>query len=347
MGNFANAMNMEKKYGIPHSLTLCLAIVFSWILWCIANFSNYAQLGRDALARELLLDFAQHLVEITLLLELSLLYIKLIVKAFWNTKKTTVMLLVQVMVLTVLNGISSIGVGYLYLWLVPGSEAVFDKIVFTDFVDLSVLSTAYLVIFLVNRYRDEEIVLLQAKLRNLSLQTNNHFIFNSFSTLSGLIHDSPAEAEEFLQGLSKIYRYLVVNGEKNVVDIKDEMSFARDYAGLVSKRYSGISIEIDPRLFSCSGFVCPVSIQGLIENAVKHNRHGTGNSLRISVRLSDNYILVSNNVLPREDDIPDTGIGLVSLVERYRIFTEKPVQIKGNKQEFEVSVPILKSDSRL
>ena len=191
------------------------------------------------------------------------------------------------------------------------------------------------------RLKEEENILLHSKLKNLSLQTNNHFVFNSFSTLFGLIKTSPEDAEIFLQGLSRIYRYLVSNGAKSIVELKDELSFVNDYARLVQFRYTGISIHIDPLLFSVDGFVCPVSIQGLVENAVKHNRHGKENQLTIDIHQRVNSIVVTNNILPREDQVSSTGSGLTNLKERYSLLTEQEIMIFDDGGRFEVCIPIL------
>ncbi len=244
---------------------------------------------------------------------------------------------------------------FVYSFVFPSYHDLFFQILFTDYIDLSVLTTAYLVRFLVNRYRDEaesklksekelaeeKNILLQAQLKNLSLQTNNHFIFNCFGTLSGLIKTDPDKAEDFLQKLSELYRYLVINGKKNIVPMKDELSFVKSYLELVQYRYSGISYHIDPALDYQDGGVCPVSIQDLVENAVKHNRHGKDNLLNIDISLKASHIVVINNRLPREDSIPGTRSGLINLKERYSLLTDQKVIIREDPDFFEVRVPIL------
>ena len=334
---------------------LIIAIVFSWVLWIIVDLPSYAQWRGWTLVKEIALDFAEQVVETTLLLELSLLYVKGIVRLFWQADKNLKNLIAQVMILAVANGISSVLMASLYQSLFPDHEGLFSKIVFTDYLNLSVLTTAYLVVFLMNRYREEEegrlaaenklrkeeIILLKTQLKALSLQTNNHFVFNGFSTLSGLIRTDVDAAESFLQDLSGMYRYIVSNGSKSVVSLKDEVTFVKGYVRLIQLRYSGIFVSLDEALSAVNGFVCPVSLQGLVENAVKHNRHGKDQRLEIVIRQEDDTIVVSNNILPREEPVQGTGNGLSVLKERYALFTDKRVLTFADDNRFEVRIPIL------
>ncbi len=346
---------MRNEMRLRHIVMLVLAIVFSWVLWTIVNLDVYTHLSGKALIVEILKDFGEQVLETTILLELSLLYIRGIVKVFWDSPHNMKSVLIQVMTLAVLNGISSILMGLAYSCIFPDQEHLFAKIAYTDYINLSVLTTAYLVIFLVNRYRDEtdahleaekrlekeENLMLRTKLDNLALQTDNHFIFNCFSTLSGLMSTSPSDARIFLKGLSDVYRYLVTNGVKRFVPLKDEILFIKDYSSLLSYRFSGVDIEIDEMLSKLDAYICPVSLQSLVENAIKHNRHGKDDDLTIRVTLDGDRILVANNILPREEKATGTGKGLDTLKERYSLLTDKEVSVANNGKSFEVRVPVL------
>ncbi len=324
-----------------HWMLLLLSILFSWVVWCVVNYPVFRQLRGWALVRELLIDFGEQIVETIILLELSLLYIRVIVYLFWNKKRTLSNIIIQVIILAFLNGISSIGCAMVYYHFYPAHEEIFAKVAYTDYLSLSVLTTAYLVIFLMNRYRDEENAVLQAQLKSLSLQTDNHFVFNSFSTLSGLIKTEPEKAEGFLQDLSKVYRYLVMNGTKNVVPLKEELSFVNDYAHLMEVRYSGVFVSIDNALFCLDAYICPASLQGLVENAVKHNRHGKDSNLRIDITRDNDWICITNNLLPREDETRGANSGLSNLKERYFLLADKLVNVIATEKEFKVMIPIL------
>lgn len=345
----------KQEIHISHFALWGIAVVFSWILWVIIYFPMYKEMEGKELFLEILQDFAQQMIETTVLLELSLLYIKLIVKALWSWKKNMKNLLFHVMLLAILNGFSSAGMGVLYHQLYPDEAGLFAKIAFSDYLNLSVLTTAYLVVFLMNRYRaelqehweaeqklkEEEILLLQSKLQNLSLQTNNHFVFNCFSTLSGLISTSPEKAEEFLQELSSVYRYLVSQGAKTVVSLSSEIHFIKDYISLVKCRHTGISFFLDETLTNLDGFTCPVALQSLVENAVKHNRHGKENPLSIRIFRDGEDIIVSNNKMERDSNALGTRSGLRNLKQRFAMLTDKQVKIIDSPDRFEVRVPIL------
>ncbi len=340
----ANNLFLKKGMQINHLALIGIAIVFSWTLWSVFNLPVYLQLSGGDLICEVLADFGQQIIETTVLLEISLLYIKIITRALWHLKTNLKNIILQVIILAALNGISSIASGTLYTIMYPDEEFIFAKIAITDYIDLSILSTACLVVFLMNRYRDEEVILLQTKLKTLSLQTNNHFVFNCFTTLSSLISTSPQQADSFLQGLSRAYRYLVAKGSKSVVPLSEEIAFVKDYALLIEYRYSGIEIMISNSLSGTDGFVCPVSLQSSVENAIKHNRHGVDNHLLIELYKKGDYVFVTNNIMPRADEMPSTKSGLHNLVERYSLLTKRQVNISDDNGFFSVGVPILGFD---
>lgn len=334
--------NTKRDVHISHLTLVCIAVAFGWLLWTSVNIPVYLSLKGKELIAELATDFYQQIIEVTVIFEISLLYIQIIVRALRKKENNIHTMLRHVMILAFLNGLSSFTAGLVYKWLYP-EENLFLKVVFTDYVDLSVITTAYIVLFLMIRYKNESEARLVAQLENLSLQTDNHFIFNCFSTLSGLIDSSPEQAEHFLQGLSKVYRYLVTNGSRAVVPLQEELSFVKDYMSIATYRYNGISFDIDRRLGSEDGFVCPVSLQSLVENAVKHNRRGREN-LRITLSLENGYIGVSNNILPLKDAPQGTGVGLQNLVMRYSLLTERAVTIRNDGKTFTVRIPIIHAE---
>lgn len=324
-----------------HSVLVLIAIIFSWILWTFVNFDVYNQLSGNTLMVEVMKDFGEQIVETTLLLEMSLLYIRKIVKAFWKAPHTMKSIACQVIVLAVINGISSVLMGIVYSLLFPNYQHLLVKIAFSDYINLSVLTTTYLVVFLINRYRDETDAILRIKMDNLALQTDNHFVFNCFSTLSGLMDTSTTDAKIFLQGLSQVYRYLVTYGAKRVVPLKYELSFINDYSKLICYRFSGVSIKIDETLLKLDAYICPFSLQGAVENAVKHNRHGKEDNLLIQVVLDEDRILVTNNIMLCEEKETGTGKGLETLKDRYSLLTNKEVFIVNDGKVFTVSIPVL------
>ena len=356
---FDTYQTARREQRLRHGMLLLIAILFSWVLWTLVNWPVYRSLSGLALWLEIGRELLEHVVEITLLLEISLLYSRLVVAAFWDAKKTIGNRILQVMILVVLNGLASTGMAAAYQAIFPEKEGLFFRILFTDYVDLSVLTTAYLVSFLINRYRDEEesrlraesaaqekeLSLLRSRVQNQALRTDNHFVFNSFSTLDSLIEEDPDQARRFLGDLTDAYRYLLLYADKERVPLRDELRFVRDYARNLSQRYGGVSVEIDPALDASDGWVCPVAVQSLVENAVKHNRHGRADGLRIRLRLDGDRIVVSNNILPLVSPVPSTGTGLRTLKDRYRLVSGRDIEVVDDGTEFRVSLPLLKSDS--
>lgn len=347
-------MSDENK-SLSHLVLLGLAFLFGCALWAIVNFDVYSRLSGKALHHEILSDLIMQVAETVLLLEVSLGYVRLIIKYFWKYPHNIRFVLIQVVVLAVLNGLVSTALGLVYYWIFPAQERIFAKVAYTDFFSLSVFSTACFAFFLVNRHQEEstsrlkteiqfkeqERILLETKLKNYALKTDNHFILNCLSTLSGLVDTSPSDAKDFLVGLSSVYRYLVACGGEKLVPLSQEISFVNDYVKLVRCRFSGIDFIADEGLSNQNAFVCPVALQSLVENAIKHNRHEEGDPLSIRVALDADRIVVSNNIAPLQEEATGTKRGLGLLKERYSLLTEKEVSVTDDGKTFTVSVPVL------
>ena len=143
-----------------HVLLLVNAVVLSWIIWCIVNWRNYAALNGSLLFREILVDFLENLVEVVALVELSIIYSKIIIRVFWNQKRTITRLFLQVFILSLLNALSSLAIGELYHMIYPEEQGILLRIFISDFFVVSVLTTTYFVSFLISRHRKEEEVRL-------------------------------------------------------------------------------------------------------------------------------------------------------------------------------------------
>lgn len=333
------------------------AVVLSWIVWSIVNYRQYAEFHGVALLKEVLIDILENLIEVSLLVELSILYCKIIFSVFWKHERTIKRLFAQVLILTLCNIGTCLVFGILYSLLYPEEERLLFKIFISDYTVVSILSTTYFVSFLMSRYRDEkdarllsekkyveeQLIASQAKLDRLTLQTNNHFIFNCFGTLGGMIKTCPDDAEQFLHGLSAMYRYLVRNADRHLIPLKEEISFTDNYATLVHYRYDGVRIEIDDTLRKTDALVTPVSIQQLVENAVTHNSHGGEDQLLVEVLRSKDYIVVRNNILEllTDKEARSTGSGLKNLADRIRLIAEKDIIVDNEGATFTVRVPLI------
>jgi len=189
------------------------------------------------------------------------------------------------------------------------------------------------------KLREENLIFQNETLKN---QINPHFLFNSLNTLSSLISARPEDAEKFINKLSTIYRYILENCRKDRVSLLTELEFISDYFELHRVRdQEKIALKIDSP--SASEFeIIPVSLQILIENAIKHNMATKENPLEISITIEDEYVVVKNNLQKMGMQIKSTKIGLKNLGERVRLVTKKDLIVEEKNDFFIVKVPLLK-----
>ncbi len=181
-----------------------------------------------------------------------------------------------------------------------------------------------------------------AKFESLKSQIDPHFLFNSLNVLTSLIGENPNQAEKFTTKLSKVYRYVLEQRNKDLVSVKEELNFARTYMELLSMRFEdAVQFNIPNEIGNPELKIVPLSLQLLLENAVKHNVVSTSKPLTISIYQQDNYLVVENNVNPKEAIGKSTRVGLQNIADRYGLITQKGVQIENNNKIFRVSLPLL------
>jgi len=174
----------------------------------------------------------------------------------------------------------------------------------------------------------------------LKSQVNPHFLFNSLNTVSSLIQSDPEKAEQFINNLSSVYRYVLENGQKDMVPLQSELDLLNRYFDLHRVRdEEKISLTID---YSYAGNyrILPVSLQILLENAIKHNSATRENPLKISVFFEDRHVVVRNNLQKKATQLKSTGIGLRNLAERIRLVTGKVLIIEKNDKYFTAKIPL-------
>lgn len=184
-----------------------------------------------------------------------------------------------------------------------------------------------------------------AKYLNLKSQIEPHFLFNSLSVLSSLIYTNVDLASDFILKLSKILRYVIERNDLLVVPLKDEIAFVDDYLFLMNTRFeTGIIFEnnIETAIIDTS-IIAPVSIQLLIENAIKHNKFNEEQPLKIRLENDADYLIVRNNLNLRNDAQDSTKKGLDNLNKRFSYLSNKPMKVEMTDTEFIVYLPILSS----
>lgn len=223
----------------------------------------------------------------------------------------------------------------IYFGSLDGSNSAqlyFDNITVAIIVNLIALSivegnSIYVMfretLFQAEKLQRENVETQFAVLKN---QVNPHFLFNSLNVLSSLISQSPAAATEFVQEFAKIYRYIFDVGDKTVLTVKSELDFIQSYVSLQKKRHGQglqLTVKIDSEFLEW--FIPVLSLQILVENAIKHNEVSSSKPLQIDIYNEKQLLFVRNNYQPRKDLPESHGIGLKNLKNRYSYLSvQKP-----------------------
>ncbi len=177
---------------------------------------------------------------------------------------------------------------------------------------------------------------------SLKQQLNPHFLFNSLTSLAGLIETDQEMASGFLQTMSDMYRYILKNGEQETVLLKDELRFGQLYMGIQQTRFGkGFQVEVDVPEEYGTFRIAPVTLQNLVENAIKHNIIDRSSPLVIRIFIDNDYLVVSNNLQKKPMVETSNKTGLNQFISLYRFLSEKPVLIAESETEFVVKVPLV------
>lgn len=189
------------------------------------------------------------------------------------------------------------------------------------------------------RFKQENLEFRFDRLKN---QVNPHFLFNSLNTLASLVYQDPDTASGFIRQMAKVYRYVLENRDKEVITLAEEFNFLEAYLYLVKIRFQeGIRFELNVPNEARQAGIPPMTLQLLIENALKHNVVSASRPLLVTVRTAGNYLSVSNNLQPKLSPEPSTKTGLENIRSRYAFLTSLPVEILQSEQDFTVRVPLL------
>ncbi|HKZ68246.1 MAG TPA: histidine kinase, partial [Chitinophagaceae bacterium] len=177
---------------------------------------------------------------------------------------------------------------------------------------------------------------------HLKNQVNPHFLFNTFSSLDGLIQTDPELASDFVRHLSKVYRYVLEHKENEVVSVQTEVDFIQHYISLLTIRYKDVlKIKLDISPAGLEKGIVMVTLQMLIDNAIKHNSLDTENPLQIRIWDEDGYLHIHNNKQLRRQIETSNKHGLQQLKELYSYLTKQKVIIKETAETFEINLPLL------
>ncbi|MBV9962204.1 MAG: histidine kinase [Parafilimonas sp.] len=319
ISNFCNIIT-NTRYNAPHLfLNYACFILLAWIIWQ----GNVRLLV--FLKKNINLPFKQYYKSILILYAFIMLYTALI---------------------------ASSG---LLLWLAFSNEdKTAYKNVFTAVVIIIVsalfITNLYEIFYLKEQQQDIEkraeqlnVAKTHAELVALKNQIDPHFLFNSLNTLSYLISSDPVNARLYNDTLARVYRYILINREKNLISVGDEIEFLSNFFYLLRIRFdNAIDMIIEMKSVSADElFLPPISLQILLENAIKHNELSIANPLKIYVTVSSNHITLKNRIIQKTYSPPSTGTGLNNLDNRYKLLTGKNIIVYKNNEAFTVKLPLI------
>lgn len=242
-------------------------------------------------------------------------------------------------------------VGFLIALVFGTVERNFNRetLIFSIFSDL-IDGFIYGSFFLAYRYYKKNVVyqkqlllyehaLSENKINQLKTQLNPHFLFNNLNILDQLIEEDKHKASDFLNEFAEIYRYVLEASDKKLVSIKEELAFVEKYFNLIWYKYeNAYALQIDHE--NIAGNIVPLSLQILLENAVKHNLGSQSNPVLITISVR-NGITVTNNIIPKRSVKRTSGRALNNLKEQYLVLTDQKLEIVKTETEFTAIIPII------
>ena len=212
---------------------------------------------------------------------------------------------------------------------------------------MAIYEAIYFYMQLKRSIREEEQakqIVTMAQLDALRNQAQPHFFFNSLNTLRDIIdQNSKEEATQFVDKLSDVYRFILDAGKANTIPLRDELKFAKAYIHIQKERF-GSNLQVHWQLPETllDHLVVPMSLQLLLENAIKHNVISRSKPLHVEVKIQDEHIVVGNAIQAKSTQLPSTKLGLINIEKRYALISQKRPIVQNNGKEFIVSLPLLK-----
>ncbi|MEM6721772.1 MAG: 2TM domain-containing protein [Bacteroidota bacterium] len=195
-----------------------------------------------------------------------------------------------------------------------------------------------------NKVKEQKIIAgtASAQFDALKNQLDPHFLFNSLNVLSSLIDENPRQAQKFTSGLSKVYRYVLEQKNKELVTVDEELKFAKTYMSLLKMRFEdSIVFEATETASNPDSKVVPLSLQLLLENAVKHNMVTPSKPLHIKIYEDRGNLIIENNLQEKQIVKKSSGVGLNNIRQRYDLLTQRQVYINKTTSDFQVAIPML------
>ena len=195
-----------------------------------------------------------------------------------------------------------------------------------------------------NKVKEQKIIAgtASAKFDALKNQLDPHFLFNSLNVLTSLIEEDPDQAQKFTTSLSKVYRYVLEQKNKDLVSVDEELQFAKTYVKLLKMRFEdSIILDIPEKASDPEAKIVPLSLQLLLENAVKHNIVNSAKPLHIRIYEENGHLKVTNNLQEKQVVKKSSGVGLQNIQQRYELLSTRKMKIQKTATDFTVQLPML------
>jgi len=294
------------------------------------------------------------LIECVLFWEVSRLGIILARKRYPHLKETRFRILYVALWYMVSTVLMRVGITYLYditlFWGYPMTLRSYWINVLVPFTFTVPIAAIYEAKYLYRQwwatyYEAEQLKKenLQSQLDSLKAQINPHFLFNSLSTLSSLVSEDPKRAEKFIEELSSVYRYLLQTNELPLTTLENELKFIDAYFHLLQTRFGkGIEVQIDVDEAYHSFQLPPLTLQLLLENAVKHNSLSPAKPLQIRIFTDEvNNLFVLNTRRKKNNVVPSSQTGLKNIARKYQLMKQPDVVVKQTDDCFQVMIPLI------
>jgi sensor histidine kinase YesM len=226
------------------------------------------------------------------------------------------------------------------------NQQTFFFTLFSDFLNGFIYGSFFLAYYYYNKNKNhhEQLAnyhqaLNESKIHQLKAQLNPHFLFNNLNVLDQLIEEDKHKASDFLNEFAEIYRYVLQVSDKKLISLNEELAFAEQYFRLIQHKY-GHAYQLNIEHNYDNGYIVPLTLQLLIENAVQHNLGTKENPVIITINVGEN-ICTSNNINLKRNVKTTNGRALSNLKEQYKLLTKKPIEIEQSDNTFSVIIPII------
>ncbi len=231
------------------------------------------------------------------------------------------------------------------------NKATFFLSLFSDFLNGFIYGSFILAYYYyhINKKHQQQLIhynqaLAESKIQQLKTQLNPHFLFNNLNVLDQLIEENKQQASAFLNEFAEIYRYVLQGSDKKLIAISEELDFASNYFGLIRYKY-GDAYQLRIESKKKNGFIVPLTLQLLIENAIQHNLGTADRPIFITITIAEE-IVVSNTLNPKRNNKPTSGRALINLKEQYKLLTGQPLTIEHGTTLFTVTLPVIQTQEK-